>query len=47
MSADWNAETYAAHFSFVPDYGREVIKLIKGEKLRVLEIGRASCRERV
>lgn len=39
MSADWNAETYAAHFSFVPDYGREVIKLIKGEKLRVLDLG--------
>ena len=36
---DWNAEDYAEHFSFVPDYGRDVIKLISGENLRVLDLG--------
>ena len=39
MTPDWNAEEYAAHFSFVPDYGRDVIRLIEGEKLRVLDLG--------
>lgn len=38
-STDWNAQDYAAYFSFVPDYGKDVIELISGEKLRVLDLG--------
>ena len=37
--SDWDADSYAAKFSFVPDYGRDVIKLLHGEHLSVLDLG--------
>lgn len=37
--SDWNAEEYERRFSFVPDYGRDVLKLLEGDRLRVLDLG--------
>ena len=36
---DWNAEEYKKSFSFVPAYGRQLIELIEGENLKILDLG--------
>lgn len=40
MSIRWEAEKYASDFNFVPQYGRDLIKLIEAPKgSRVLDLG--------
>ncbi len=40
MNNDWDAETYARDFSFVPSYGKDVMRLIDWQDdLRILDLG--------
>lgn len=39
MNIDWDAKSYSEHFSFVPQYGRDLIELLDGKKLKILDLG--------
>lgn len=39
MNIKWNADKYTQDFSFVHKYGEDLIELITGEKLSVLDLG--------
>lgn len=39
MNISWNAADYTRNFSFVHEYGRDLIAMIEGEGLSVLDLG--------
>lgn len=39
MNIQWNAEGYTQNFSFVHEYGSDLISMIEGEGLSVLDLG--------
>ena len=39
MNIQWNAEGYTRNFSFVHEYGTDLISLIEGTGLSVLDLG--------
>jgi len=39
MNIQWNAEDYTHNFSFVHQYGKDLLSLIDGEHLSVLDLG--------
>lgn len=39
MNIDWDAKSYSEHFSFVPQYGRDLIELLDEKKLKILDLG--------
>lgn len=39
MNIDWDAENYSKNFSFVPEYGKDLINLLSGEKSDILDLG--------